>query len=98
MKEPGTIPDLAGIDSLCPAGIPDFGQNRARFQRMEIHEVEYTGERMIREKTITRVMNELIESGDFIFTSDRGAVLRCTVPAEKNHPSFYIEISEGFLS
>ncbi len=98
MKEPGTFHDLAGIDGLCPDGIPDFGPERTRFQRMEIHEEVYTGERMIREKTIIRLMNEMIESGDFTVTHDRGAVLRCTVPAEKNRPSFYIEISEGFLS
>jgi len=97
MKKTGNVHDLSCFDSLYQPGIPDFG-NRTHFKKMEIHEEAYTGERTIRETTIIRMMNEMIESGDLTFTSDRRAVLRCTVPAEKNHPSFNIEISEGFLS
>ena len=98
MKETGHVLDLSSVDSLYQPGVPDFGHNRTHVERMEIHEEAYTGERTIRENTIIRMMNAMIESGDLTFTSDRRAVLRWTVPAEKNHPSFYIEISEDLLS
>lgn len=97
MKDTGTGESISCADSPhVPAG-PDLWSNRTRVHEMKLHEGEKMREGLPWEKTLIRVMKEMIESGELTFTSEGRAILLYPPPKENNLSSCSVEISEEIL-